>query len=138
MSSFHGVLPLLAMAALLSGCFGAEPINEVALELTVAAVLTQTAVPQTQPTLAPTLTPAATPTPEKCLAEVTQNNVNLRRGPDGDIIGCCLGSGEVLEVLEFSADREWARIESVDVPAHRGWVDVRFLRLSGGCEEDQE
>ena len=138
MRAFRMLIVLLALSALLSGCFGPEPINEVALELTVAAVLTQSAVPQTQPTLAPTLTPASTPTPEKCLAEVTQNNINMRRGPDGDIIGCCLGSGEELEVLEFSADREWARIESVDVPAHRGWVDVRFLRLSGGCEEDQE
>lgn len=136
MSSFHGVLPLLVLAALLSGCFGPEPINEVALELTVAAVLTQSAVPQTQPTLAPTLTPASTPTPEKCLAEATRDNINMRRNPEGDIIGCCLGSGEELEVLEFSGDREWARIESVDVPAHRGWVDVRFLRLSGGCGEE--
>ena len=138
MSSFHRILPLLALAALLAGCARPEPLDELAIALTVAAVQTQTAVPQTQPTLAPTLTPAATPTSEKCLAEATRDNINMRRGPEGDIIGCCLGNGEALGVLEFSADREWARIESVDVPTHQGWVDVRFLRLSGGCEEEQE
>ena len=37
----------------------------------------------------------------------------VRRTPDGDIIGCCLADGEELKVLEISADKEWARIESL-------------------------
>ena len=66
---------------------------------------------------------------------MTQNNINMRRGPDGDIIGCCLADGEELKVRDFSADEEWALIESLEVPAHQGWVDVRFLRLYGECGE---
>lgn len=127
---------ILALAALLAGCARSKPVDELAVALTVAAVQTQTAAVQTQLILAPTLTPDATPTPGKCLAEATGNNVNMRASPEGGITGCCLAQGEELEVREFNVERTWAKIESVEVPAHRGWVDVRFLRLSGDCGEE--
>ena len=136
MAVFRKLFMILALSALLSGCLGPEPVNEVALELTVSAVQTENAVGSvTQPTLAPSPTAAATPTRGECLAEVTQNNINMRRTPDGDIIGCCLADGEELKVFEVSADDEWARIESLEVPAHTGWVDTRFLLMSGACGE---
>jgi hypothetical protein len=136
MRTFRILIFLLALSALLAGCAQPPQVNEVALALTVAAVQTENAAGTvTQPTLSPSLTPAATPTPGECLAEVTQNNINMRRAPEGDIIGCCLAAGEELKVRDFSADREWALIESLDVPAHRGWVDTRFLRLYGDCGE---
>ena len=136
MAVFRKLFMILALSALLSGCLGPEPVNEVALALTVAAVQTENAVGSvTQPTLAPSPTAAATPTRGECLAEVTQNNINMRRTPDGDIIGCCLADGEELKVFEVSADDEWARIESLEVPAHTGWVDTRFLLMSGACGE---
>jgi hypothetical protein len=136
MAVFRKLFMILALSALLSGCFGPDPVNEVALELTVSAIQTENAGGvQTQPTLAPSPTPADTPTPGECLAEVTQNNINMRRTSDGDIIGCCLADGEELKVRDFSADRKWAQIESLEVPTHRGWVDVRFLRLYGDCGE---
>jgi PIN domain nuclease of toxin-antitoxin system len=128
---------LLALSALLAGCAQEPQVNEVALALTVAAVQTENAAGTvTQPTLAPSPTPVDTPTPGECLAEVTQNNINMRRDPEGVIIGCCLADGEELKVRDFSADREWALIESLEVPAHRGWVDVKFLRLYGDCGEE--
>jgi hypothetical protein len=134
MAVFRKLFMILALSALLSGCFGPDPVNEVAL--TVAAVQTENADGvQTQPTLAPSPTPADTPTPGECLAEVTQNNINMRRTPDGDIIGCCLADGERVKVFEVSADDKWARIEGIEKPGHRGWVDTRFLLMSGGCEE---
>ena len=83
MRAYRIIIVLLFLSALLAGCAQPEPLDELAIALTVAAVQTQNAVPQTQPTLAPTLTPAATPTPEKCLAQATQNNINLRRNPEG-------------------------------------------------------
>ena len=134
MRTYRILIFLLALPVLLPGCAQPPQVNEVALALTVAAVQTENAAGVvTQPTLAPSPTPADTPTPGECLAEVTQNNINMRRTPDGDIIGCCLADGEELKVRDFSGDKEWALIESLDVPAHRGWVDVRFLRLYGEC-----
>jgi len=136
MAVFRKLFMILVLSGLLAGCFGPKPVNEVALELTVSAIQTENAGGmQTQPTLAPSPTPADTPTPGECLAEVTQNNINMRISPDGGIIGCCLADGEELKVLQISADDEWARIESLEVPAHTGWVDTRFLLMSGGCGE---
>jgi hypothetical protein len=107
----------------------------VALALTVAAVQTENAVGSvTQPTLAPSPTVADTPTPGECLAEVTQNNINMRISPGGGIIGCCLADGERVKVFEISADEEWVRIEGIEKPGHNGWVDTRFLLMSGACQ----
>jgi SH3-like domain-containing protein len=126
---------LLALTVLLAGCAQEPQVNEVALALTVAAVQTENAEGTVmQPSLTPSLTPADTPTPGECLAEVTQNNINMRRGPDGDIIGCCLADGEELKVRDFSADEKWARIEGIEKPGHNGWVDTRFLLMSGACQ----
>jgi hypothetical protein len=135
MAVIRKLFMILALAALLSGCFGPEPVNEVALELTVSAIQTENAGGvQTQPTLAPSPTPADTPTPGECLAEVTQNNINMRISPGGGIIGCCLADGERVKVFEVSADDKWARIEGIEKPGHNGWVDTRFLLMGGGCE----
>jgi hypothetical protein len=135
MAVFRKLFMILALAALLSGCIGPEPVNEVALELTVSAIQTENAGGvQTQPTLAPSPTAAATPTRGECLAEVTQNNINMRISPDGGIIGCCLADGERVKVFEISADEKWARIEGIEKPGHNGWVDTRFLLMSGACQ----
>jgi len=122
MHTYRILILLLVLAALLAGCAQEPRVNEVALALTVAAVQTENAAGSvTQPTLAPSPTPAGTPTPGECLAEATSNNVNLRRDPDGAIIGCCLADGEELKVRDISADKKWALIENLEVPAHRGF-----------------
>lgn len=78
--------------------------------------------------------PTGTPQQENCRAESIQNSINMRRTPNGDIIGCCLARGEEVEILEVDDSGEWALIEGIEKPAHRGWVKLSLFEISGNCE----
>lgn len=78
--------------------------------------------------------PIITARPEKCLAESKENSINLRRGPSGDIIGCCLARGERLEIQQVDSTGDWALIEGIDRPSHQGWVKLSFLSIIGDCK----
>lgn len=78
--------------------------------------------------------PTKTPQSKKCWAESTDNNINIRSGPGGGIIGCCLAKGEDVEIFSIDGSGKWALIEGIEKPAHKGWVSVRYLNISGDCQ----
>ncbi len=78
--------------------------------------------------------PTGTPQQENCRAESIQNSINMRRTPNGDIIGCCLARGEAVEILDVDDSGEWVLIEGIEKPTHRGWVKLSLLEISGDCE----
>ena len=71
---------------------------------------------------------------EKCLAESISNNINIRRGPSGDIIGCCLAQGEKVGIQQVDVLGEWALIQGIEKPAHKGWVKLSYLKIMGDCK----
>ena len=119
-------------------CGIAEPKENINLALTSAAATIASGSPNDQvlPTLPPAPTQAltSTPRPGPCKAESRVNSVNLRRGPSGDIIGCCLSAGEDVEIQKVDEKGEWALIEGIERPAHQGWVKLSLLNISGDCE----
>ena len=81
-----------------------------------------------------TLPPVSTTKPEKCLGESKQNSINIRSGPSGSIVGCCLAEMEKVEIQRIDASGEWVLIKGIDRPSHQGWVKMSFLNIIGNCE----
>jgi len=119
------------------GC-RAKPPSDFFPALTSAAATSQSGSPGNlmDPTEEPTQTPSPSNTtePEKCLAESISNNINIRRGPSGDIIGCCLAQSEKVEIQQVDVLGEWALIQGIEKPAHTGWVKLSYLKIMGDCK----
>jgi len=128
------VIFLLAIS--LMGCVKTSPSDFYDALTAVAATVeyrsTLNPVPATETT---TLTPGplATTRPEKCLAESSIDSVNIRSGPSGGIIGCCLGKGEKLEIQQIDLSGQWALIVGLDRTSHQGWVKLSLLKIIGEC-----
>jgi SH3-like domain-containing protein len=135
LSALAGLFFLLIFSL---ACGIVEPKENINLALTsvAATIASGSSNDQILPTLAPTPSqaPTATPKTEPCKAESRVNSVNLRRGPSGDIIGCCLSAGEDVEIQKVDEKDEWALIEGIERPSHQGWVKLSLLNITGDCE----
>ena len=121
----------------LTGCFR-QPPSDFFPALTAAAA-TRIVLTSATPSYS-TSTPALTPSPLstgqalECQAEGTMNGINIRRTPGGDIIGCCVGLGEKLEIQKVDPFGEWVLIQGIEKPTHQGWVKLSLLKIIGDCQ----
>jgi len=129
-------ISLFFLISSLLGCVKTTPSDFYDALTAVAATseyqATLNPVPATE---TPTLTsgPLVTTQPEKCRAESSMDSVNIRSGPSGGIIGCCLAKGEKLEIQQIDPSGEWALIVGSDRPSHQGWVKLSLLKIIGEC-----
>jgi hypothetical protein len=79
--------------------------------------------------------PAATKTPKPasstCEGEANDNNINIRNGPEGDYISCCLGVGDDVVIYEVDSSGKWGRIKSER--GHSGWVYLKYIDIESSC-----
>jgi len=126
------ILLIISLACVIS-----EPKENINPALTSAAATIESGTNNNQ--LLPTLPPIPTQTPTStvksgpCKAESKINSVNMRRNPSGDIIGCCLSAGEIVEIEKVDGKGEWALIEGIEKPSHQGWVKLSLLKITGDC-----
>jgi len=99
---------------------------------TAAPVTTATVAGQTEPTTpatsVPTLAPTPTVTPTATLTATVAHGGNIRQA--ANLSGAVLGqlhAGEVVNLLEKTADGRWYRVEA---PEATGWVSATLLRLA--------
>lgn len=118
------------------GC-GGTPTSEFFPALTSAAATSQSGLSgnptHIQASSTQTLPPISTTEPQTCLGKSKQNSINIRNGPSGAIIGCCLAEGENVEIQKFDASGEWALIKGIEKPTHQGWVMFKYLTIIGDC-----
>lgn len=69
-----------------------------------------------------------------CEGTANDSNVNIRSGPNGDIIGCCLGAGDEVTIYEVNSSGKWGRI--VSERGHKGWVSMQFIDVDRSCDID--
>ena len=69
-----------------------------------------------------------------CKGTGNDNNVNLRSGPNGSIIGCCLGQGVDVTIYEVDSSGKWGRI--VSEKGHKGWVALKYVNIENSCDID--
>lgn len=69
-----------------------------------------------------------------CKGTANDSNVNIRNGPNGDIIGCCLGAGDEVTIYEVNSSGKWGRI--VSERGHKGWVSMQFIDVDRSCDID--
>jgi hypothetical protein len=109
-----------------------EFYREVAAAPTAAPTTEPTAAAPAAPTAAaPTAAPTAQPTPAPELTATVFNGGNIRKQPKvttnkADVLGQ-LHAGEVVTLLERSADGAWYRIKA---PAAEGWVSATLLTVN--------
>ncbi len=100
---------------------------------TVTPTETATSTPSTTPTVTPTHTPSLTPTPDKLMAIINTEGLNVRNGPGDDYdVLAFLPEGTQVPVLGVSDDQFWLLIEYHD--ASRGWIASNFVVLAGPQE----
>lgn len=78
---------------------------------------------------------AATRTPKPssstCEGSANDNNINIRNGPEGDYIACCLGVGDDVVIYEIDSSGKWGRIKSER--GHSGWVYLKYIDIESSC-----
>jgi serine/threonine protein kinase len=87
----------------------------------------------TQPT-AKASSSSSTKSNSTCKGTGNDNNVNLRSGPNGSIIGCCLGQGVDVTIYEVDSSGKWGRI--VSEKGHKGWVALKYVNIENSCDID--
>lgn len=134
---YFGCILFLSLSIVASGC-GGTPTSDFFPALTSAAATRESSSLST-PTYrleatVQTPPPTSMTEPETCRGKSKQNSINIRNGPSGAIIGCCLAEGENVEIQQFDASGEWALIKGIEKPTHQGWVMIKYISIIGDCE----
>lgn len=79
----------------------------------------------------PAATKTSKPASSTCEGEANDNNINIRNGPEGDYISCCLGVGDDVVIYEVDSSGKWGRIKSER--GHSGWVYLKYIDIESSC-----
>ncbi|GEM_PF-3180222 len=76
--------------------------------------------------------PTSTKTSQYCTGYGNDEGINIRYKANGEIKGCCLGTGVKVTIYEVDSTGKWGRIKSEK--GHEGWVSLQYINISGTCD----